>query len=60
MTRGLLLLAGMKNFILYCTVAIGLGCCKGFSQDARVVVDTDMVLSVKEVFLLGPVNTTRK
>ncbi|MGS2764375.1 SusC/RagA family TonB-linked outer membrane protein [Sinomicrobium sp. M5D2P9] len=48
----LLLLAGMKNFILYCTVAFGLGCYEGFSQDARVRIDTDVVLSVKEVFHL--------
>lgn len=43
---------GLLLMGIYCTLTFGLGPYEGFSQNARVRIDTDVVLSVKEVFRL--------
>ncbi|UGU14724.1 TonB-dependent receptor [Sinomicrobium kalidii] len=43
----------MKTFIFcYCVVAFGLGSYHGFSQDARIKIDTDKTISVEQIFNL--------
>ena len=43
----------MKTFVfLFCTLSFALGAKKGFSQDAKIVVEKDKEISIKKVFKL--------